>query len=225
MRLDVIMPVLDEAARLEAALGRLADAAFDRVIVVDGGSLDASFDIAARSGATTLRTATGRARQLNAGARASTAEALVFVHADATLPRGARAAIEGALRSGAVGGAFRIRTVADGPRRVPSALLRVADLRSRWTRLPYGDQVQFVWREVFEAVGGFPDQPIFEDLELSRRLRRLGRVEVVQDEVRVSSRRFESRPLYYAAAMTLLPLLYRAGVAPETLAAWYGPER
>jgi hypothetical protein len=104
-------------------------------------------------------------------------------------------------------------------------LLRLADLRSRYTSLPYGDQALFVRAEIFHAIGGFPEMPLMEDLELSRRLRRRGRIRTVRDCVRVSGRRFEARPLYYAFLMNVLPLLYRLGVPAAWLARTYGNPR
>jgi hypothetical protein len=94
-------------------------------------------------------------------------------------------------------------------------------LRSLYTVTPYGDQALFVRRDAFERIGGFPPQPLFEDLEIGRRLRRLGRIRTVASKVEVSGRRFLARPLYYAFMMTLLPALYRAGISPGMLAKAY----
>lgn len=116
-----------------------------------------------------------------------------------------------------VAGAFRTRTVAEGRRGWIRPLLPIADARSRYSRLPYGDQALFVRAEAFRRVGGFPDQPLLEDLELSRRLRRAGRIRVDRAVVEVSGRRFLERPLYYPLAINLLPLLYRPRISPERL--------
>ncbi len=123
-----------------------------------------------------------------------------------------------------VAGAFRTWTVPERPARW-SGLLHLADVRSRLTRLPYGDQALFVRAETFWRAGGYPTQALLEDVELARRLRRLGRIARVPARVRVSGRRFEARPLYYTAAMWLIPWLYRLGVAPDDLARWYGNPR
>jgi hypothetical protein len=127
--------------------------------------------------------------------------------------------------AGVVAGAFRVRTVADAGRNWLGPLLRLADLRSRLTRYPYGDQAVFVRRAAFERVGGFPEQPLFEDVELARRLRRIGRLRTVPATVQASGRRFLARPLRSVLAMHLFPTLYRLGVSPETLARLYGAPR
>ena len=100
-------------------------------------------------------------------------------------------------------------------------MLHLADLRSRYTTLPYGDQAMFVRADVFRGVGGFPEIAIMEDLALSRKLRRLGRIVTVPARVEVSGRRFIARPILYTAAVRLFPLLYRLGVSPDTLARFY----
>jgi hypothetical protein len=124
-----------------------------------------------------------------------------------------------------VAGAFRTRTVADGARSWVTPFLPLADLRSRATRLPYGDQAVFVRRVAFERVGGFPEQPLMEDLELALRLRRLGRIARVPAAVTVSGRRFAARPLASLLAMRTFPVLYRLGVSPRVLARLYGNPR
>ena len=124
-----------------------------------------------------------------------------------------------------VAGAFRTLTVAESQLDWVAPWLRLADLRSRYTRLPYGDQALFVRRAAFEQLGGFPAQPLFEDLEISRRLRKTGWIRTVRAEVRVSGRRFMARPFYYAILMNVLPLLYRVGVPAARLARAYGDVR
>ncbi len=113
----------------------------------------------------------------------------------------------------------------DGPPSWVGPLLHLADLRSRYTGLPYGDQAVFVRAGVFDRLGGFPEQPLMEDLELSRRLRRAGKIRMVPASVRVSGRRFQSRPIYYFLLANVLPVLYRAGVPPARLARLYGDPR
>jgi len=151
---------------------------------------------------------------------------LLFLHADVALPTDASRWIHGALADRTVvAGAFRTRTVGDGRRSWLAPLLRLADLRSRYSGLPYGDQAVFVRAEVFRRVGGFPDQPLMEDVELSRRLRRLGTIRTVSANVCVSGRRFLVRPVYYTLLVNVFPLLYRLGVPPRVLANLYGDPR
>jgi GT2 family glycosyltransferase len=163
---------------------------------------------------------------MNAGARAATGDVLLFLHADVSLPHGVVQWIEDALKSPeTVAGAFQTWTVADQERSWLEPLLHLADLRSRYTRLPYGDQALFVRTEVFWRLGGFPEQPLMEDLEMSRRLRRAGRIQLVPANVRVSGRRFLTRPLFYTFLVNIFPLLYWLGVSPRRLAAFYGDPR
>ena len=107
-------------------------------------------------------------------------------------------------------------------RRWLGTLLHLADLRSCYARVPYGDQAIFVLADAFRAVGGFPEQPLMEDVELIRRLRRVGHIRMVRSTVRVSGRRFQARPLTDFLLMNVFPLLYRLGVSPRTLARIYG---
>jgi rSAM/selenodomain-associated transferase 2 len=226
--LAVVVPVLDEAVRIGARLAELgAQPGVAEIVVVDGGSRDRTVEIAtAVPGVRVLTAPRGRGTQLNAGAAATTAEVLLFVHADVQLPeRAARWIAEALADPAVVAGAFRIRTVADRGRNWLGPLLRLADLRARLTRYPYGDQALFVRRAAFEQVGGFPAQPLFEDLELAKRLWRVGRIRTVPACVRVSGRRFLERPLRSLLAMHVLPTLYRLGVSPETLARLYGAPR
>lgn len=228
-RISVIVPVLNEERRIEATLAALcAVADLHEVIVVDGGSTDRTAAlVAAASPARLVRAPRGRGPQMNAGAAAAHGDVLLFLHADVLLPVAAAALIEQALRDPKViAGAFRTCTVADSerpPRWAP--LIRIADLRSRYTRLPYGDQALFVRASTFRALGGFADIPLMEDLELSRRLRRRGRLVTVRTCVVVSGRRFLAHPVRSMLVMNAFPLLFRLGVSPQTLSRLYGHVR
>lgn len=225
--ISVIVPVRNEAERLPALLDHLQrDEGFVEIMVVDGESDDATAEIArARKGVSLLASSPSRARQMNAGARFATGATLLFLHADTLLPAGASAEIRAALRDATtIAGAFQIKTTYDpkGPARSwIRPFLILADLRSHYSRLPYGDQALFVRAEAFRNAGGFPSVPLFEDLALAKRLRAIAPLRILPGPVQVSARRFQERPLYYFTLMNTLPLLYRLGVPPSRLERWY----
>ena len=222
--ISVILPVLNEERRIRQRLTELsAMEGLGEVRVVDGGSTDATVE-QARSfpGVTVLLAPRGRASQMNAGAEAARGDVLLFLHADVALPPDAAHHITTALEDPrVVAGAFKTWTVDDAGSSRLGPLLHLADLRSRYTRYPYGDQALFVRAEAFREVGGFPAQPLMEDLELSRRLWKLGRIRTVDARVTVSGRRFLARPVFYFLAVNGFPLLYRFGVSPHTLLRLY----
>ncbi|HET9683092.1 MAG TPA: TIGR04283 family arsenosugar biosynthesis glycosyltransferase [Gemmatimonadaceae bacterium] len=219
MKISIIIPVLDEERRIGELLEGLRG--FEDVIVVDGGSRDGTVEVArAFPGVRVGSAPRGRALQMNHGAWRARGDVLLFLHADVVLPPDAVLHVERALADErAVAGAFRTWHVSDDGRSAP--WLHLADLRSRYSGLPYGDQALFVRREAFWRAGGFPEQPLMEDLELSRRLRRLGRISIAPASVRVSGRRFLAHPVRHALLVNSFPVLYRLGVAPATLARLY----
>lgn len=229
-RISVVLPVLDEEARIARRLDELsAMPGIDEILVVDGGSRDRTAAIAEGHTADHLRLLSaprGRGLQMNTGARAARGSVLLFLHADSQLPGDAVHWIESALADrGTVAGAFRTWHVVDDRRRRRAPWLHLADLRSRLSRTPYGDQALFVRHDVFDQVGGFPPIELMEDLELSRRLRRRGSVRVVPASVRVSGRRFLAHPLRDTLLVNTLPVLYRCGVPPALLARVYRDTR
>jgi rSAM/selenodomain-associated transferase 2 len=173
-----------------------------------------------------LLTATpGRAPQMNAGAAASRGQILLFLHADTLLPPDARSAIEKALEDPAyVGGRFDVRFERDsGLGRLIGCLI---NLRSRWTGIATGDQAIFVRRSVFEWLGGFSDIPIMEDVDLTQRLKRIGRMAALRLQVVTSFRRWDAcGPIRTIALMWVLRFLYSVGLSPGTLSRFYGTAR
>ena len=223
--LAIVMPVLNEAAGIEAALRALMPlmARGVRVLVADGGSAD---DTPARArrfgGVEVIEAARGRAAQMNAGAQAASgARVLLFLHADTTLPPDADRLIEQALAGGRhVWGRFDVR-IAGRPRmlRVVAACMNV---RSRWSGIATGDQALFMTRAAFDAIGGFPEQPLMEDIEMSKRLRTLSRPACLRERVITSGRRWESRGVWRTIVlMWRLRWAYWRGASPESLARRY----
>ncbi len=224
MTISVVIPVYNEAERIESRLNELHKSGkFFEVIVVDGNSDDTTADIAKSHGtARVLSAPRGRAKQMNAGAAKATGDVLLFLHADVMLPANAAGLIQDTMsHSDVVGGAFRTWTIDDAGRSWLSPFLHFADIYSRFSKLPYGDQAIFVHRHIFHEINGFPDLPIMEDREFARRLRHHGKIQIVPARVRVSGRRFLDRPIYYCLLINLIPWLHRLKVSPETLARFY----
>lgn len=219
--ISIVIPVLNEAARLERVLSGLVSQA-DELVVVDGGSLDASVHLARQLGARVVELGrAGRALQMNAGAALSSGDILVFVHADVELPVSWRSDVENALSSDKSWGRFNVLLQSKRPlvRLVGSAM----NLRSRLTGIATGDQVMFMTRHAWNAVGGFPSIPLMEDVALSRRLKQtVGRPECLRSTVQVSARRWHEKGVWRTVfLMWTLRALYWAGVSPARLHAWY----
>jgi rSAM/selenodomain-associated transferase 2 len=222
-RLTIVVPVLDEAAGIAESLQALAPlrAQGVEVIVVDGGSRDGTAAVCGARADAVLSAPRGRARQMNAGARAARGEVLLFLHADTRLPDGAVAALLDGLRSNQrAWGRFDVAIV--GRSMWFSLIAWMMNQRSRWSGIATGDQAIFVTRTAFDAVGGYPDQPLMEDIELSRRLRRLGRPLCLHQRVLTSGRRWEQHGVWRTVVlMWRLRLLYWLGVSAERLARDY----
>jgi rSAM/selenodomain-associated transferase 2 len=223
MKLSVIVPLLNEAQELPGLLGRLSPVIRNgsEVIIVDGGSDDGSADIAERAGFTVARTAKGRARQMNAGAALAAGDVLLFLHADTQLPDAAEITIAQSLaHSRRVWGRFDVRISGRSP--MLRVVGRLMNLRSRLTGIATGDQAMFVIRSAFDAVGGFPDQPLMEDIELSKRLLGLSRPVCIARRVTTSGRRWETRGVWRTILlMWRLRWDYWRGVPAQRLAEAY----
>ena len=221
-RISVILPVLNEARRLPAALASVRSGAPLETIVVDGGSKDESAGVARRHGARVVRSATGRGAQMNAGAAVARGDVLLFLHADSMLPGGWAGEVQRLLAEPrCVAGAFRLAI--DGEERSFRWIERVANLRSRIGRLPYGDQGLFLSAATFHAVGGFPEIPLLEDVALVRRLGRAGRTRISELAVRTSARRWRRDGILRATARNGLALAgWMLGMRPEWIACWTG---
>ncbi len=218
--ISVVIPALDEAANLAATLTRVRAALPGaELVVADGGSADATVAIALAEGARVVTSARGRGVQLAAGAAAARGELLLFLHADTLLPADAGAVLARAFAREAVRiGTFRLAFDAGGPFLRACAWLTRFD--SVFTR--FGDQVIAVRREFYAELGGFPAWPLFEDVEVLRRARRVTRVWSFPAHVTTSARRFRARgPLRQQWLNATLLLRFLAGTSPHTLAADY----
>ncbi|MBW3569578.1 MAG: TIGR04283 family arsenosugar biosynthesis glycosyltransferase [Gemmatimonadetes bacterium] len=221
MRLSVIVPTLNEAAWIAGCLGGIrAAGGADEVLVVDGGSTDATAQIAARE-ARVLHTPRGRAVQMNAGARHASGDVLLFLHADTVLHPDGLARMRRALADPRVaGGTFTLRFDH------PHPLLRFYGACSTLPWLRFGDQGIFVRRHVFDALGGYREMPLLEDVDLLRRMRRMGRLAVVPAPVTTSARRFLERGVVRQQLVNGAVLAaWHLGVSPDRLARWYRGSR
>lgn len=224
-RLAIVVPTLDEEATLRVHLP-FALATADEVVVSDGGSRDGTREAAAALGARVVCGTAGRGAQLNRGAAATRAGALLFLHADTALPAGARELVLAALAAGCDGGAFGVRF--DAPTPIYRLGGTIVNLRTRLTRLPLGDQAQFASRAAFERLGGFREWPILEDLDFAWRLRAGGRrkVGILPATVTTSARRYQRRGVARTLATNwLIWTLFAIGVPPRRLARLYGHVR
>ncbi len=222
---SIIIPTLNEAEHLlELLLHLQAICPGAEIIVADGGSWDGSRDVVHRFPQVRLvASARGRARQMNAGAGAAAGEILLFLHADTRLPAGAHAVVVEALADPAVvGGRFDVRF--DNPRPVFRAIAATMNLRSRVSGIFTGDQAIFVKRAVFAALGGYPDIPLMEDVELTRLLKRQGRLACLRLQVTTSARKWEQEGvLRTVLLMWTLRLLHLMGAPPDRLHRMYYP--
>jgi len=227
MQLSIIIPVLNEAESLPGLLGHLASlcGCGSEVIVVDGGSVDDSRQAASRAGAQVICSERSRALQMNAGAAVAQGDIFLFLHADTALPSSAKLAIETAIQR--VGGTHenvwgRFDVCIAGRSFMLRVVASLMNWRSCLTGIATGDQAMFMTRRAFESVGGFPGQPLMEDIELSRRLLALSRPICLADRVVTSGRRWEAHGVWRTIwLMWRLRWLYWRGVPASELAKSY----
>ncbi len=223
MHISIIIPVLNEEATVEQFLTPLTHQCKEHgyeLLIVDGGSTDNTVAIAEHYGRV-IHSAKGRATQMNMGAKIAQGDVLLFLHADTLLPHTAFAAIEQVLTSSkVVAGAFRLRFDCDS---LPYKLVAFStNLRSRLSNIFTGDQAYFVRTESFRAVGGYPDQPLMEDLEIIAPLRKIGNVVLLPQYVTTSARRHQKIGLLRSVLfMWYLRTLYTFGTSPLRLQQMY----
>lgn len=221
--LSIVIPVLDERPHIAARLAALAPARAQgtEVIVVDGGSKDGTLEAASALCDRVIEAPRGRAAQMNAGAAQAAGDILLFLHADTSLPPDVLRLIGEALAGGRAWGRFDVEI--EGRSRLLPLVAALMNERSALTGIVTGDQAMFVRRVAFEAVGGFPDIPLMEDIAISRALKRIGRPARVRARVRTSGRRWDERgALRTIALMWRLRMEYFFGAHPNALALRYG---
>ena len=218
--ISVIIPVLNEAKILDESLSRLTpQLKGHELIIVDGGSTDETPLIAKRYGQI-ISSERGRARQSNAGASAARGDILLFLHADVWLDSGAIESVEATISAGYIGGAFKQQIEGDHP--LYRLIERAANFRAKRLRIFYGDGGVFVRRTYFGQIGGFPNIPIMEEVEFSRKLCRHGKVTLVERKIHISARRWQKNGIIRTTLTNwLITLLYLLQVSPTHLAKLY----
>ncbi len=222
LKISVIIPAIDEAEVIGAAVDSAQRAGASEVILADGGSSDGTADVAESHGARVVTSDRGRARQQNTGAQLASGDVLLFLHADCCLPetglQEVRKQLAGSLSR--VGGCFRQRI--DDPRRIYRWIESGNHLRATLLKWAYGDQAIFVRTDVFQRLGGFPDIALMEDLYLMKQLKREGELTFVDAPVVVSARRWRQRGTVRQTLRNWVMLLaVHLGVSPDRLASYY----
>ncbi|MCB1197032.1 MAG: TIGR04283 family arsenosugar biosynthesis glycosyltransferase [Bdellovibrionota bacterium] len=221
MYIDVIVPVLNEEENIARQIECVCKSPLlGRLIIVDGGSFDQTKNIAYKyKNIIWLETKSSRGFQQYLGGQHAQSEVLLFLHADVFLPESwDQCIVETFADDAVVGGAFQIQTFADPAMKSwANRLLFFADWRSRYTKRPYGDQCIFVRKTAYDKIGGYPQQPLFEDYAFTKKISKIGNLVTRKEKVLVSGRRMQQRPLRSFFWMNVLPFLYKLGVSPDTL--------
>jgi rSAM/selenodomain-associated transferase 2 len=232
VRVSVILPALNEEASLPAAIRSAREAGADEMIVVDGGSTDGTVEAARLLADIVIGRPAGRAAQMNAGVRSSSGDILVFLHADTLLPPGSLDVVRAAVGEGGIsGGAFSVRlAVSPSSSLYRKAILRLTGrmigVRSRIFRTYTGDQAIFIRRDAFDSIGGFPEIPLMEDVEFSRRIAARGKTVLLPVRISTSGRRWETfGPVRTILLMWGLRLAYSLGMPPARCAELYRRSR
>ena len=226
--ISLIIPVLHESDTIQTLIQHLsAQQAYEtcELIVVDGSPLQDTIAALSTPEVITIASDPGRARQMNAGAAVARGEYLIFLHADTFLPDNALATVRGALHNRLyVGGAFDLGIRSERP--VFRVIAHIASLRSRLTRIPYGDQAIFIRRDYFNLIGGYRDIPIAEDIELMQRIKKRGdKICILSDTVATSPRRWEREGIIRCTIRNwAIALLFCCGVSPLRLVRFYNYE-
>jgi len=219
--ISIVIPTLNEGGNLARILGACDTPEDVEIIVVDGGSIDGTPEVAHRSGIKLVISEPGRGKQMNVGAKVGKGEILLFLHGDTILPQDYHGQIIRVLeRKGVVAGAFRLSI--DGKSVSLRIIESVVNLRTRILQIPFGDQALFMRKLEFEQVGGFREIPIMEDFDLVRALRKRGRIGIAEGSVLTSGRRWERLGPWRTTLMNQIAIwAHLLGIPPVTIAKFY----
>ncbi|MGA2516636.1 MAG: TIGR04283 family arsenosugar biosynthesis glycosyltransferase [Thermodesulfobacteriota bacterium] len=222
---SIIVPVFHEGERINGLVESLNDLDSDKtteIIVVDGSQERDTLRAIHSNQVVKISSEKGRAIQMNAGAFIAKGEILIFLHADTELPVRALGKIHSLMeRTDYVGGAFDLGIKSD--KFIYKAIGTLSSLRSRLSRIPFGDQAIFIRKEYFDRVGGYKEIPLMEDVELMRRIKKSRKkIRIFYDRVMTSPRRWEKEGVIYCTVRDwVLRILYLLGISPDQLATFY----
>jgi rSAM/selenodomain-associated transferase 2 len=224
-RISIIIPTLNEANNIKAAITSTQASTNVEIIVVDGGSNDGTPNVAQFLGVTVISSAPGRAIQMNTGAAIASGEILLFLHADTRLPTGFDGMIRTALQQPrTIAGAFALKI--DSPHWGLRLVEWGVKLRSHLWQMPYGDQAIFLTDKAFTEIGNFPQMPIMEDFELINRLKRVSKIAIIAVPVITSPRRWLKKGIFMTTILNqIIVIAYLFGVSPERIRKWYRREK
>ena len=221
MKTSIIIPTLNEARYLSETLAQIQQLSSHEIIISDGGSNDNTLKIASKFTQNLIKGSAGRALQMNAGAQVATGDLLLFLHADSYIERASYQKMLAAMKKPEVlGGAFSL--LIDSDRWALQIINQFANLRSRYLGRAYGDQAFFVKKHVFQEMKGFTEFPICEDLDFYKRLKFLGPVVLLKEEVLTSPRRWVNEGIWFTTIRNILiATLFELGFPPRILTKWY----
>ena len=220
-RLSIVIPMLNDAENIDTTLSRVKKGTNVEIIAVDGGSTDGTVEKVRAHGVKVYNSTKGRAVQMNYGFLKATGEIVMFLHADTFLPVDYDVLVRTTLEDPhIICGAFslKINLHHKGLRIIE----KTTHFRAKYLQMPYGDQALFMYSHTFRESGGFPEIPLMEDFELVRRLKRMGKIKIVQVPAITSGRRWEEVGIWRTTVINQIVIfLYYLGVSPDTLYKMY----